>query len=223
MSTGFYEQYSDYPSLMVIEPSKSKIRGDTRQRLIELAVAELDAHGITDFDLDGLLHKSKISKGSLYHYFGTKNGLIIAAETHQLIDGYDQGNRLLRVLTENAKDKKEFLSHLELMVRTATNLESYESRRRRVRALALAQHQPVLAQEIKKNQVEGSDYLAETMQIAVNKGWLRPDINVRAFSYWQQAVFFGHKLLDISGEDDLNDDWNEIAIIAFKAFLAEDD
>ena len=85
--------------------------------------------------------------------------------------------------------------------------------------LALAQHKPVLAQEFKKSQVEGSNYLAETMQIAVDKGWLRKDINVRAFSYWQQGMFFGHKLLDISGEDDLNEDWNAIALFALKSFL----
>jgi hypothetical protein len=108
---------------------------------------------------------------------------------------------------------------MELMVRTATNKESEESRQRRVRALALAQHNPTLAKEIKSSQIEGSNYLADTMQIAVDKGWLRPDINVKAFSYWQQGMFFGHKLLDITEEDDLKDPWNEIAIMALRAFL----
>ena len=193
----------------------------TRQRLIDLALIELDTNGLSGFDLDDLLAKSKISKGSLYHHFGSKNGLIIAAEIHLLLESYDQGNQLFRLLTENARNIDEFASHLELMVRTATNTESDESRRRRVRAFALAQHNPTLAEKIRKSQIEGSNYLANTMQIAVDKGWLRPDINVRAFSYWQQAVFFGHKLLDISGEDDLKEPWNDIAIIAFKAFLVQ--
>lgn len=193
----------------------------TRQRLIDLALIELDANGLTGFDLDDLLAKSKISKGSLYHHFGSKNGLIIAAEIHLLLETYDQGNQLFRLLTENARNIDEFASHLELMVRTATDTQSEESRRRRVRALSLAQHNPALTEKIRKSQIEGSNYLANTMQIAVDKGWLRPDINVRAFSYFQQAVFFGHKLLDISGEDDLKEPWNDIAIIAFKAFLVQ--
>lgn len=191
----------------------------TRQRLIELALIELDTNGLSGFDLDDLLAKSKISKGSLYHHFGSKNGLITAAEVHLLLATYDQGNRLLRLLIENTKNANEFASHMELMVRTATDQQSVETRRRRVRALALAQHNPTLAQEIKRSQIEGSEYLAETMQIALDKGWLRPDINVKAFSYWQQGMFFGHKLLDISEEDDLNEPWNEIAIIALRAFL----
>lgn len=194
----------------------------TRQRLIELALIELDTKGLSGFDLDDLLAKSKISRGSLYHHFGSKNGLIIAAEIHLLLESYDQGNQLLRLLTENARNLDEFASHLELMVRTATNTESEESRRRRVRALTLAQHNPSLAEKIRKSQIEGSNYLTNTMQIAVDKGWLRPDIDVRAFSYFQQAVFFGHTLLDISGEGDLKEPWNEIAIIAFKAFLVQD-
>ena len=191
----------------------------TRQRLIELAIIELDKNGLSGFDLDDLLAKSKISKGSLYHHFGSKNGLITAAEVHLLLATYEQGNRLLRLLVANTKNADEFASHMELMVRTATNDESQESRRRRLRAIALAQNNPTLAEKIRINQIEGSNYLAETMQIAVDKGWLRPDINVRAFSYWQQGMFFGHKLLDISGEDDLKEPWNEIAIIALRAFL----
>ena len=195
------------------------LKVSTRQRLIDLALIELDKNGLSGFDLDDLLAKSKISKGSLYHHFGSKNGLIIAAEVHLLLATYEQGNRLLRLLVENSKNADEFASHMELMVRTATNDESQESRRRRLRAIALAQNNPTLAEKIRINQIEGSNYLAETMQIAVDKGWLRPDINVRAFSYWQQGMFFGHKLLDISGEDDLKEPWNEIAIIALRAFL----
>jgi len=191
----------------------------TRQLLIDLAIVELDNNGPTDFDLDGLLIRSKISKGSLYHHFGSKNGFIVAAELHLLAANYDQGNRLLRLVVESATDKREFTTALELMVQTATKSQSDELRRRRVRAIALAQHQPVLEQEIRKYQVEGSNYLAETMQIAVDRGWLREDINVRAFSYWQQAMFFGHKLLDISGECDLHEEWNAIALSALKSFL----
>jgi len=199
--------------------SDEGLKVPTRQRLIELALIELDTNGLSGFDLDDLLAKSKISKGSLYHHFGSKNGLIVAAEVHLLLATYDQGNRLLRLLIENTKNANEFASHMELMVRTATDQQSVETRRRRVRALALAQHNPTLAQEIKRSQIEGSEYLAETMQIALDKGWLRPDINVKAFSYWQQGMFFGHKLLDISEEDDLHEPWNEIAIIALRAFL----
>ena len=191
----------------------------TRQRLIDLALIELDTKGPSGFDLEGLLAKAKISKGSLYHHFGSKNGLIVAAEMHHVLANYDQGNRLLRLLIENTKNIDEFASHMDLMVRTATNEESEMNRRRRIRAIATAQHSPELAKEVKKSQVEGTNYMAETMQIAVNNGWLRPDINVKAFSYWQQGMFFGHKLLDITDEDDLNDPWNEIALIALKAFL----
>ena len=125
----------------------------TRQRLIDLALIELDTNGLSGFDLDDLLAKSKISKGSLYHHFGSKNGLIIAAELSLLLESYDQGNQLLRLLTENARNIDEFASHLELMVRTATNTESDESRQRRVRALSLAQHNPTLAETIRKSQI----------------------------------------------------------------------
>ena len=103
---------------------KDDLKVSTKERLIELALVELDKNGLSGFDLDDLLEKSKISKGSLYHHFGSKNGLIIAAEVHLLLATYDEGNRLLRLLIENTKNADEFASHMELMVRTATNKES---------------------------------------------------------------------------------------------------
>jgi AcrR family transcriptional regulator len=207
---------------MAIKKSDDGSKVSTRQRLIDLAIIELDKNGPTDFDLDGLLESSKISKGSLYHHFGNKKGFIVAAEMHLLVANYDQGNRLLRLVVESAIDKREFSAALELIVQTATNSQSNELRRRRIRALALAQHNPVLAQEIKKYQIEGSNYLAETMHIAVSKGWLRADLNLRAFSYWQQAMFFGHALLDTSEDDTLHDDWNSVALQSLKSFLTTD-
>ena len=207
---------------MAMKKSDEISKVSTRQRLIDLAIIELDKNGPTDFDLDGLLESSKISKGSLYHHFGNKKGFIVAAEMHLLVANYDQGNRLLRLVVESATDKREFSAALELIVQTATNTQSNELRRRRIRTLALAQHNPVLAKEIKKYQVEGSNYLAETMHIAVRKGWLRADLNVLAFSYWQQAMFFGHALLDTSEDYTLHDDWNSVALQSLKSFLTTD-
>jgi hypothetical protein len=60
------------------------------------------------------------------------------------------------------------------------------------------------------------------MHIAVSKGWLRADLNMRAFSYWQQAMFFGHALLDTSEDDTLHDDWNSVALQSLKSFLTTD-
>jgi hypothetical protein len=60
------------------------------------------------------------------------------------------------------------------------------------------------------------------MQIAVDRGWLRKDINVRALAYWQQAMFFGHTLLDISGEKDLHEEWNAIASFVLRSLLNDD-
>lgn len=41
------------------------LKVSTRQRLIDIALIELDKNGLSGFDLDDLLAKSKISKGSL--------------------------------------------------------------------------------------------------------------------------------------------------------------
>ena len=93
-----------------VERETSRRGRATAAKLIEFASKELDRVGPAKFDIDSVLRKSKISKGSLYHHFGSKNGLLVAVETQQFIKYLDDQNTLLRGLVETRKSAIEFLT-----------------------------------------------------------------------------------------------------------------
>ena len=68
-----------------------------------------------------------------------------------------------------------------------------------------------------------TQYLAETFAIAQKRGWIKPDIDLVALSYFFQGVFIGHILLDITNQTEYDERWSEIAFKALQPFLTDKD
>jgi hypothetical protein len=97
--------------------------------------------------------------------------------------------------------------------------ENRDLRKKRIRAIAVAAHDRDLSEFIKTEQIKGSLYLAQTLQIAKDRGWIKPDVDLLAASYWIQGLFMGHIMLDITGIKDLDKAWNSIAVDAIRSFI----
>jgi AcrR family transcriptional regulator len=203
----------------VVERETSRRGRATAAKLIEFAAKELDRVGPVKFDIDSVLRKSKISKGSLYHHFGSKNGLLVAVETQQFIKYLDEQNTLLRNLVETRKSASDFLTLMTRVMEISGLPENRDLRKKRIRAIAVAAHDRDLSEFIKTEQIKGSLYLAQTLQIAKDRGWIKPDVDVLAASYWIQGLFMGHIMLDITGIKDLDKAWNSIAVDAIRSFI----
>ena len=203
----------------VVERETSRRGRATAAKLIEFAVKELDRVGPVNFDIDSVLRKSKISKGSLYHHFGSKNGLLVAVETQQFIKYLDEQNTLLRNLVETRKSASDFLTLMTRVMEISGLPENRDLRKKRIRAIAVAAHDRDLSEFIKTEQIKGSLYLAQTLQIAKDRGWIKPDVDVLAASYWIQGLFMGHIMLDITEIKDLDKAWNSISVDAIRSFI----
>ena len=206
-------------SKKVVERETSRRGRATAAKLIEFAAKELDKVGPVKFDIDSVLRKSKISKGSLYHHFGSKNGLLVAVETQQFIKYLDEQNTLLRNLVETRKSASDFLTLMTRVMEISGLPENRDLRKKRIRAIAVAAHDRDLSEFIKTEQIKGSLYLAQTLQIAKDRGWIKPDVDVLAASYWIQGLFMGHIMLDITNIKDLDKAWNSIAVDAIRSFI----
>ena len=205
-----------------IEREKSRRGRETIEKLLEVTINELDRVGLAEIDLDSLLRKSKISKGSLYHHFGSKNGLLAAAEAQQFMKYLKREGETFRELIEDCKSKQKFVD-LVADVMKITRLEAnIDFRKKRVRAIAMSFNDETLAQVLKNAQIEVTEYLAGSFQIAKDRGWVKPDTDLMALSYWIQGVFIGHIMLDITEQTEHEDAWGQVAFEALRPFLAAD-
>ena len=207
-------------------PKTQPKRAETRQQgrktmklLIDHALIELNKNGAANFDLDAVLRRSKTSKGSLYHHFGSKNGLIVAVETEVIRSGLTSDNQVLRQMIEGCNSPQDFFNAIELAMRAGAGEPTREVRRQLIRSIAFAQHDKNLAATLRETSMMGTQYLAETLAVAQRKGWLKNDIDITALSFWLQGIFIGQIMIDITNTKTNDEEWVSIALHSLKSFI----
>jgi len=203
-----------------VKQSVTRVNGQaTINRLLKYSAAEIKKNGIAKYDLDDVLRRSKTSKGSLYHHFGSKNGLIAATQSHTLSADIGRDNQSLRAFIEAAKSKDEMLAILDFAIQHGINSDSAKSRKRRIQALAFGQHDKLIALQLKNDQIQASEYLAETLQIAQDRGYFSPSVSCRGFAFWIQGAVFGHLLVEIAEDTNLAEEWTATMRRALDTFV----
>lgn len=210
------------PKSRKTQPKRAETRQQGRKTmklLIDHALIELNKNGAANFDLDAVLRRSKTSKGSLYHHFGSKNGLIVAVETEVIRSGLTSDNQVLRQMIEACNSPQDFFNAIELAMRAGAGEPTRDVRRQLIRSIAFAQHDKNLAATLRETSMMGTQYLAETLAVAQRKGWLKNDIELTALSFWLQGIFIGQIMIDITNTKTNDEEWVSIALHSLKTFI----
>ena len=210
------------PKLTKPRPKTAETRQQGRKTmklLMNHALIELNKNGASNFDLDAVLRRSKTSKGSLYHHFGSKNGLIVAVETEVIKSGLISDNQVLRQMIEACKSPQEFFKAIELAMRAGAGEPTREVRRQLIRSIAFAQHDKNLAATLRETSIKGTQFFVETLAIAQRRGWLKNDIELTTLSYWLQGIFIGQIMIDITNTKTSDEQWVSITLHSLKSFI----
>ena len=191
----------------------------TAERLIAEAAKEIQKFGVDGFDVQRVMTKAQATNGSLYHHFGSKGGLIAAAEVEQLVRHLEEDNLVFRKLVEECKSKAEFLKVLERTVDAVASTSRTGIRGWRLRAFALAMDNKAVAKVVRSAQSEQTKFSAETLQIAKDRGYISSQCDTEAASYWMQGQFFGFVLLENGDADRLRAAWKRTSLAGLKGAL----
>lgn len=191
----------------------------TMDRVIEFARAELAEHGPVGFNLDRVIAASEVSRGSIYHHFGNRAGLITAVEAIDLLATYHEGNVATRRIVEEAASGDELLAWLSIAMQFGAGEDGRRARARRIATLAAAEQIPALREVLAENQRNGVDYYAATLQIARDRGLIEPILDLRAVANLIQSLLVGRALVDLLDDPDDDATWADAAVGAISHAL----
>jgi AcrR family transcriptional regulator len=191
----------------------------TVETLIRYGVEELQRSGSINFNLENVLRESGIARGSLYHHFGSRHGLISHCEAHLLKQSLKSENELIRVLIESGKDGDELFAMLSSIVLSMGSDQMKDQRGRRIRTLAAAVEDPALRSMLSESQTKGSDFLTESYELAKEKGFIDPIVDTKTVAYLTQAMFLGRVLVDITDDAELSDSVNKAIVLMLKTLM----
>lgn len=163
-----------------------------------------------------------VNYGSVYHHFGSREGLIDAAYHKMFYEYAEHDIEILRNITEGSETLTEFVAGMSGLAGTfSTGAARARRRALRIRIVAASLTRPELFEKISATQDQVTEALTKLVEHGQSRGWIRKDLTSQALSVMVQALLVGRILDDIAGAPVTPEEWEPVMFVLFDAMLAK--
>lgn len=186
----------------------------TRTLLVGETSRQIEEFGVVGVDIETVLTKAGVTKGALYHHFGSVNDLVIAGLLHAFAARMEEAKAGTRTLVTECSTAREARERLNMLIKAYHEIPARNPLRSlRLQAFTLALTEPKLAPEIAKLQTELTHVMTEVAREMQARGWLRSEFDPRTFAALVQALNQGRIVDDIVEEADRVDPDEWISLV----------
>jgi AcrR family transcriptional regulator len=203
-------------------PSVTTPRGrSTRDRVLDVVLAMLEEGGEVAVRIDEVRDRSGVSIGSLYHHFGDRDGLIVAAQVRRFARFAEAEIAALSDIVERSEDVDQFRRAIrQLTLHSASQLRTAE-RWARVAVLASSVGRPELAEEVRAIQTRLTDEFQAHVAQGQARGFFRSDLDPRAVALFVEAYSLGLVLNELDERPVSEQSWEKVVWSVIDALIAE--
>lgn len=191
----------------------------TKQKLLDAAIRTINDKGEAGLRIDDLLNEVDVKAPTLYHHFGSREGLIAEAQAERFL-------RSIRVGTAeiiDAFNSSTTIEDLKKAVRLAVSYRGDESRiqyrLQRLNALGAAYARPDLAVRIVEAHEAQVREVADAMRPFQAKGLIRSDIDIEMVIAWYNGALIGGLLVELEPSTLDANHWSVVMIDAIDHLL----
>ena len=161
-----------------------------------------------------------VNYGSVYHHFGSREGVIDAAYNMIFSRLVQDDIVRLREIGETSTSLEEYVNAMRPLVELMSVGPDRAARRAmRVRIVGAAETRKELRVLIGETQARLTDEMVRIAEHGQNRGWLRRDVTARSIAVLVQVVIFGRALDDVSSEPINQADWEQAIYVLFLDML----
>jgi AcrR family transcriptional regulator len=166
-----------------------------------------------------VIEESGVSKSSVYHHFGGRDGVISAVEVQRLIDERLASNALLGQILASVNSGEECLDVIEAGLHLASNATGRKNRSHRIAVVAAAQHIPVLTESLAEESRIADIALTEVLTGARDRGLINPTESLEDIARYMSSMFIGRSALDTYESEEFDAAWIRMSMGVLRGFL----
>lgn len=203
-------------------PTTRRTRADgreTAERILDHAEKELTNAGLVNFNLDRVILESGVSRSSVYHHFGGREGVIAAVETRWLVNSLGDGYRDMDEMFSRITSGEEAFRLIEIGVTIAGSAAQREMRERRISTLAMSRTSPATRKILVDTQVKGTRDFADMIRRGRDSGLFDPVEPIDGIAHLIQSMLLGRILVDIVQDPGADDAWTKATIETLRLLL----
>ena len=186
-------------------------KNNTRERLLKATATAIDKGGEGAVRIRDLTKSCNITAPSIYHFFGSREGLIDEAQAFRFSRGQLQLGEAFTSAVHTCKNKTQFVELAHRFLATMFSLDRRAVRNTRLNVLGNAVNRPDLSKELAQVQEESNKVVGEALRYAQSKGWVRDDFNCEMFAAWLVGIVNSRRLIEMNGIHPLAEEWDVIA------------
>jgi AcrR family transcriptional regulator len=200
-------------------PAKRSNGIETAKKILNVAIKELENSGPSRFNLDRVIENAEVSRSSLYHHYGSRDGLIIAIELNRLETTLTASDQEIRQMLGSLSTPQEAWLIIELGIRSAASHQQRITRAQRFASFAASEHAPALKESLQRMQVRAAEEFSETLCLARDQGFINPVEPIEGTAHFIQSFLLGRMLVDIINDDTADEQWHQAAMTSLQALL----
>lgn len=190
-----------------------------KQTLLELAIATIDESGETGIRVSQIVESAGVTIPTLYHYFGSREGLIEEAQVERFIRALRADVDAFVVQLGSCTTRAD-LENALLNLITALDLPGRDKVRwQRLNAVGSTYARPDLAIRIVQAHDEVVDVAARALAPFQRQGLVRQDIDLHALIAWFNGAVIGKNLVQIATSTVDVKEWDRTFLEATSAVL----
>jgi AcrR family transcriptional regulator len=180
----------------------------TKTRLIETTAELLEKQFPQEIQVDEILEKSGISKGSLYHHFDDLGELLEAAQVFKYAAWVDRSIGLIVPVLSSVKTREEIIQGLAVLTKYTQSSEYRATRFYRARTLANSEVSDRFRKALGIEQDRLTAALEDLVAEAKNKGLFKAHLDNRVIAVFIQSYTLGKIVDDIVPSPIFQETWD---------------
>lgn len=184
----------------------------TRDRILEAAITAIDQGGEASLRIDSIAEAAGITKPSIYHFFGDRDGLVAAAQAERYRRSVLSGLEDAIEATLALNSRGEFEKLLPVYVDIAMDPAGAMRRAGRIQVLGSAVSRPKLTEEVVDATKRAMELTTRVVEIPIERGWIDADVDADAIALWWISLTLGRHLFDLVDDQRLHERWRDIAL-----------
>lgn len=209
----------------MLDPDNSPVRRtrsdgrETAKKILQFAEKELNNSGLVNFNLDRVIEESGVSRSSVYHHFGGREGVIAAVETEYLRASIDAGMTEMTEMLARCSTGEEAFALVELGVLVSGSDSQKATRRRRISTLAMSANSPATKNFLMEFQRDGTIRFADLLRDLQKRGLCAPVEPIDGTAHLIQSLLIGRILVDILEDPVVESQWSQSASATLRFLL----
>lgn len=182
----------------------------TRERLLEAAVSVINRDGVKGLRIRDIAAAAGVREPSVYHFFGSREGLVEAALVERFSVHLSEMFRLFGEKLLACRTESDFVQAVTDVIHTDFQDGREQVRSMRADVIGSAQSRPALRKAVNDKMFESYSLLGRYLQDAQIRGWVDPNTDPLTYGAWITALMNGRVYIEMNPEPYDSAQWESL-------------